>query len=204
MPADWCPFDPGSGRVPDQYDVHLYPNDFAAFALDSPPFSPEPGLFATTGARGATDVVLYHPSHNLPPSRLSQAHWRKVIGLWTSRFAEMSARPEIQYVYIFENTGAAIGVTMPHPHGQIYSFPFVPPLIQRELDSASDYFREHGACIYCRILRDELAARSRIVTENSDFVAFVPFFARWPGEIQICARRHFASVTEQSGAEASN
>ena len=97
MPANWCPFDPGSGHVPDQYDVFLYPNDFAAFTLDSAPFSPATALFCTTGARGATDVVLYHPNHTLPPSQMTQAHWRKVIGLWTSRYSEMAAHPDIQY-----------------------------------------------------------------------------------------------------------
>lgn len=204
MPANWCPFDPGSGRVPDSYDVLIYPNDFPAFSMDGASFSPEPGLDAKTGARGSCDVVIYHPEHKLAPSELSSEHWRKIIDVWARRHSELAAVAGIQYVYIFENTGVAIGVTMPHPHGQIYAFPFVPPLIQRELDSASDYFREHGECIYCRILREELAGRSRIVTENPDFVAFVPFFARWPGEIQICARRHFASVVELRDAEASN
>jgi UDPglucose--hexose-1-phosphate uridylyltransferase len=204
MPADRCPFDRGSGRVPDTYDVLIYPNDFPAFSMDGAPFSPEPGLYAKTGARGSCDVVIYHPEHGLAPSELSAEHWRKVVDVWARRHRELAAIADIQYVYIFENTGVAIGVTMPHPHGQIYAFPFVPPLIQRELDAASDYFRERGECIYCRILREELADRSRIVTENPDFVAFVPFFARWPGEIQICARRHFASVTELSQAEAAN
>lgn len=204
MPANWCPFDPGSGKVPDIYDVLIYPNDFAAFSMDGVPFSPEPGLNAKTGARGFCDVVIYHPEHKLAPSELSAEHWRKIIDVWARRHSELSALADIQYVYIFENTGVAIGVTMPHPHGQIYAFPFVPPLIQRELDAASDYFREHGECIYCRILRDELAGGSRIVTENPDFAAFVPFFARWPGEIQICARRHFASVTDLSDTEAAS
>ena len=93
---------------------------------------------------------------------------------------------------------------MPHPHGQIYALPFIPPLVVRELDSAKDHFRDHSQCIYCRILREELAERSRIVTENQDFVAFVPYFARWPGEIQICPRRHFGAVTGLGGGEASS
>jgi UDPglucose--hexose-1-phosphate uridylyltransferase len=131
-------------------------------------------------------------------------HWRKVLDVWVRRHRELAALPDIQYIYIFENTGVSIGVTMPHPHGQIYAFPFIPPLIERELTAASGHFREHGECIYCRILQDELASDERIVTQNEDFVAFVPFFARWPGEMQLCARRHFASVTEWSDGEASN
>jgi UDPglucose--hexose-1-phosphate uridylyltransferase len=202
MPADWCPFDPGSGKVPDDYDVFLYPNDFAAFTLDSPPFEPEPGLFRSTGARGATDVVLYHPNHTLPPSQMTQSHWRKVIGLWTSRFREISAHPDIRYVYIFENTGAAIGVTMPHPHGQIYSFPYIPPFIQTELDSSAGYFAERASCLYCDILAGEKQQGCRIVWENAGFTAFCPFYARYPSEIAIYSRRHFDALTDMTEAEA--
>ena len=202
MPANWCPFDPGSGRVPADYDVFLYPNDFAAFTLDSPPFSTEAGLFRTTGARGATDVVLYHPNHTLPPSQMTQAHWRKVIGLWTSRFTELAAHPDIQYIYIFENTGVAIGVTMPHPHGQIYSFPFIPPFIQTELDSAVDYLREHKACLYCDILEGEQRDGRRIVWQNASFTALCPFYARYPSEMAIYPRRHVAALPDLSDAEA--
>ena len=204
MPENWCPFDPGSGRVPDAFDVLIYPNDFPALHLESEPFSSDTGLYRKTGARGSCDVVIYHPDHNLAPSQLSAEHWRKIIDVWARRHEELAALADIQYVFIFENTGVAIGVTMPHPHGQIYALPFLPPLVARELDAASDYFRDHGECIYCGILREEVAKRSRVVTENRDFVAFVPFFARWPGEIQVCARRHFGSVTELRDGEASS
>jgi len=202
MPADWCPFDPGSGRVPDHYDVHLYPNDFAAFTLDSHPFSPETGLFCTTGARGVTDVVLYHPSHTLPPARITRKHWRKIVGLWTERFTEVSALPDIQYVYIFENTGVAIGVTMPHPHGQIYSFPYIPPYVQVELDSAADHLRRHSNCLYCDILRAEERDGRRVVWGNASFTAICPFYARYPTEMAIYARRHFAALPDLAAAEA--
>jgi len=198
MPKDWCPFDPGSGRVPDHYDVHLYPNDFPAFQLDSPPFNPAPGLFQTTGPRGSCDVVLYHPDHNLPPSKMPVEHWRLVVDLWTRRFRELAANPDIQYVFIFENTGAAIGVTMPHPHGQIYAFPFLPPLVQRELDAAS----AAPDCLYCKVLAGELADGRRIVAQNPSFVAFVPFFARFPAEVQIYPRRHFGALPDLERAEA--
>ncbi|HLK47255.1 MAG TPA: galactose-1-phosphate uridylyltransferase [Bryobacteraceae bacterium] len=204
MPKDWCPFDPGSGRVPDQFDVYIYPNDFAAFSLDAEPFSPETGLYVKTGARGCCDVVIYHPEHNLAPSQLAAEHWGKIVAAWVRRHKELAALADVQYVYIFENTGIAIGVTMPHPHGQIYAFPFVPPLVQRELDAAADYLRDHDECIYCRILRDELTSGERLVTQNADFAAFVPFFARWPGEIQICARRHFGAINELTEPEAAS
>ena len=207
MPAHWCPFCPGSGRVPDHYETHIYPNDFAAFRLDNPPFDPcavkdLSTLAATTGARGATDVVLYHPNHNLTPAQMPAAHWLKVVRTWTARYRELAANRAIRYIYIFENTGAAIGVTMPHPHGQIYSFPFIPPFIERELESASSYFDRLKRCIYCELLERELSEGPRIVTGNESFVAFVPFASRFPAEMQICARRHVAGLEELNEPEA--
>jgi UDPglucose--hexose-1-phosphate uridylyltransferase len=202
MPHDWCPFCPGSGRVPDQYDVYLYPNDFAALHLGNDPFrANQEGLFETNGARGACDVVLYHSHHTLLPSQLSVEHWKQVIQLWTRRFDELSHTTEIQYVAVFENTGLAIGVTMPHPHGQIYAFPFVPPQVQVELTSASEYYTRHDRCLYCDILERELHERVRIVAENDTFVALVPFFARFPAEIQIYPKRHFTKLTRMEPAE---
>ena len=202
MPADWCPFCPGSGKVPDHYDVYLYPNDFAAFSFDNAPFSPEAGVFRSTGAQGACDVVLYSPDHKLPPSQLTTEQWGKIIDLWTGRTVELFAAPVVQYVAIFENTGEAIGVTMPHPHGQIYAFPFVPPLANTELDSAAEYFADNGdECLYCRILKSEVEDGRRLVAENDHFVAFLPFFGRFPTELQIYAKRHFGLLADLSGNE---
>ncbi len=181
MPADWCPFCPGSGRVPDHYDVLLYPNDFPAFSFDDP------------NAPGACDVVLYSPEHNRLPSELPVEQWEKIVALWTRRFAELSADPRIRNVTIFENTGEAVGVTMPHPHGQIYAMPFVPPRVERELAVGGDYRK---------VLEDELQDGRRIVNENESFVHFAPFFARFPYETQIYPRRDFPTLTEMNAAEA--
>jgi len=203
MPKDYCPFDPGSGKVPDHYDVYLYPNDFPAFSPEYEPFEGAQAgdLFGTTGARGACDVVIYHPDHNMPPSQLSAEHWRKVIDLWTSRSVKLWANADIALVYIFENTGVAIGVTMPHPHGQIYSFPFIPPYVERERGAAQAYFGQRGECVYCNVLEGEKADGRRIVEENEYFTAFVPFAARFPSEMQIYARRHVGKLADLSDAE---
>jgi len=202
LPQTWCPFCPGSGKVPDHYDVHLYPNDFAALGTDNAPFSPETGIFCTTGAQGYCDVVLYSPNHTLIPSQLPPEHWRKIVDLWTNRTAELFANDLIQLVYAFENTGIAIGVTMPHPHGQIYSFPFVPPLIQRELDGARAHYEANNKeNLYLRLLDAELKDGRRIVASNDHFVAFVPFAARFPAEVQIYARRHVTALMDLSNDE---
>ncbi len=160
MPADWCPFDPGSGHVPDDYDVYLYPNDFPAFSPATEPFAPQPGLFAETGARGACDVVLYSPQHTLAPSKLGVDTWRKIVDLWTERTRQHAENPDIALVAAFENCGAAVGVTMPHPHGQIYAMPFISPNIQKELASALEYAKANA----WRVL--VLCARARRVEER--------------------------------------
>ncbi len=201
MPKDWCPFCPGSGRVPDNYETFIYPNDFSAFGPDEAPFVELPGLFAATGSRGSCDVVLYHPNHALTPSALTAEHWGKIVETWRSRTEQLFASPDIAYVQIFENAGEAVGVTMPHPHGQIYALPIVPPLAARELESARLHAEGESECLYCRILTEELAARSRIVIESELFVAFVPFHAKWPGEIQIYPRRHAQSLLDLTAAE---
>ncbi len=201
MPKDWCPFDPGSGRVPDDYDVYLYPNDFPAFSEDAEPFSPETGLYATTGARGACDVVLYSPDHNKLPSQLTVEQWRKVADLWTNRTRELFGKPDVRYVCIFENTGEAIGVTMSHPHGQIYAFPFVPPLVEQEFESARDHFEGSHECLYCKVLAEELRLQTRLVAVNGSFASFVPYYGRFPSEIHIYARRHAANLMDLSERE---
>jgi UDPglucose--hexose-1-phosphate uridylyltransferase len=182
MPADWCPFCPGSGRVPEVYDVYLYPNDFPAFSFDDP------------GAPGACDVVLYSPEHNRLPSELPAEQWEKVIKLWTRRTAELERDPRVKHVAIFENAGEAVGVTMPHPHGQIYALPFVPPRLERELSNAMAFEQREGKCLYCKILDDEQREGIRVIAEKSSFVAFAPSFARFPYETLIYSRRHVAGL----------
>ena len=197
MPTGWCPFCPGSGRVPDNYDVHIYPNDFAALSI--PP--PEPAIkgddfYRVAPSRGKCDVVLYHPDHTTSLPQLPVDHIVKLVKLWRQRFAELKAMPGIRYVLIFENKGAVIGVTMPHPHGQIYAFPFIPPRLEKEIASARAHYRRHKRCVFCDILKKERKDGRRIVAENESFTAFIPFYARWPYEIHIFARRHLGMLEQ--------
>ena len=204
MPQEGCPFCPGSGRVPDPYSVHLYPNDFAAFAPGEDAFVTGcEGLYATNGARGACDVVLYSPDHDRTPAQLSEAQWLEVIVLWARRTEELYARDGIAYVSIFENQGEAIGVTMPHPHGQIYALPVVPPFVEQEFASAREWLAETGRCLHCTMLAQELSARERIVCENDGFVAFVPFYGRFPSEVHLYSKRHVGRLADLTVLEQS-
>ena len=197
MPRDGCPFDPGSGRVPDHYEVYIYPNDFAALSIPAAePAIEEDDLYRVGKSYGKCDVVLYHPDHYTSLPQLSVSHLTLLVQLWRKRFVEHKKTRGIRYVLIFENKGEVIGVTMPHPHGQIYAFPFIPPRIERELSSARIYHRSHKRCLYCDIIRKERRDGRRIVAENGQFCAFVPFYARWPYEVHIMPRRHLGTLDE--------
>src|SRR5580658_1377294 len=174
MPGDWCPF----CSLPEKYDVYLYPNDFPAF-------------------EGGCDVVLYSPEHTKLPSELSVEQWEKVIGLWTRRTAELETNPSVKYVMIFENAGDAVGVTMPHPHGQIYAFPFVPPRIEKELATVA----KSDECLYCLIRAKEVENATRIIIDSAHFDAFSPYFSRFPYESCIYAKRHVRGLVDFTSEE---
>lgn len=197
MPEGWCPFCPGSGRVPDQYDVHIYPNDFPTFATPPPDVAVESGvLYPVREAIGVCEVVLYTPQHDTTLAELPVGHIQKLVALWTARYRELGSRPEIEYVFEFENKGEVTGVTMPHPHGQIYAFPFIPPRVRIELDSARAHWDRHGTCLFCDIIKAERADGRRVIGENRGFLAVLPFYARWPFEVHLFAKRHLLSFAE--------
>lgn len=197
MPSDWCPFCPGSGRVPDGYDVYIYPNDFPALSVPAPkPAIVGDKLYRVGRSHGRCDVVLYHPDHSTSLPELSLDHLTRLVRLWRQRFVELKAMPGIRYVLIFENKGAVIGVTMPHPHGQIYAFPFIPPRLEKEIAAARAHHRAHRRCLFCDILRKEHRDGRRLVAENEAFTAFIPFYARWPYEVHIFSRRHLGTIDQ--------
>lgn len=194
LPKDVCPFCPGSKLVPDSYDMYIYPNDFPTFQTPPPVSSIRPTeLYRVEPAVGVSDVVLYTSDHNRQLAELDVAHIRRLVNLWVNRYRELGRREEIKYIFIFENKGDVIGVTIRHPHGQIYGFPFIPPKVQDELEAARRHFESHERCLLCDILREEQRDGRRIIDENASFVAFVPFFARFPYEVHVLPRRHFGS-----------
>ena len=202
MPRDWCPFCPGSGRVPDDYDVYIYPNDFAAFTIPAqPPAIEGDDFYPVRPSHGKCDVVLYHPDHNTSIPQIPVEHLTRLVTTWRQRFEELKATSGIRYVLIFENKGEVIGVTMPHPHGQIYSLPLVPPIIKKEMAAARAHYRKHDRCLFCDILQKERKSRLRIVAENRAFTAFIPFYARWPYEVHVYPRRHLGALDEFKPSE---
>lgn len=202
MPKDWCPFCPGSGKVPDDYEVYQYDNDFPALSEQPPePDAVANDFFQTAPAYGKCEVILYSPGHTITLPELSDAHVEKLVNLWCERFDVLRKDPEIQYVFIFENRGDVVGVTMPHPHGQIYGYPFVPKKLQLEIASAKEHHEKTGDCLFCTMLREERADGRRVIFENAHFTVFLPFFTEYPYGVYVMSKAHKQYISDLTKEE---
>ena len=200
-----CPFCPGSGKVPDKFTVLKYDNDFPALSQNPPvPDDVETRIYKTKPNYGKCEVVLYSPEHTVTLPELPEPHIRELVDLWTERFVEISSDEKIKYVFIFENRGAAVGVTMPHPHGQIYGYSVVPKKLELEMQSCREHFNENGSCLICDLMEDEEKDGRRIIFENEDFVTFLPFWSEYPYGVYIGAKRHFQNLTQMTEREKDN
>ncbi|MDL2236159.1 galactose-1-phosphate uridylyltransferase [Christensenellaceae bacterium OttesenSCG-928-L17] len=203
MPADWCPFCPGSGRVPDEgYTVLRYPNDFPALSNNPPvPDDVANHFFKTLPAYGRCEVLLYSPEHNQTLSGLSDDHMHAVAKMWKECFVDFRQDEAIKYVFLFENRGNAVGVTMPHPHGQAYGYSVLPKKIQLEAAAAKKHHAATGECLYCTLLREERAAEQRVIFQNEHFAVLLPFFTEYPYGVYVFANRHYGSIDDMTDAE---
>ncbi len=199
---DYCPFCPGSGKVPDDFDVYAYPNDFPALMLEPPePDIEGDEIVPVKPAFGKCEVTLYSPEHNVSLPSLSLDHIEKLVNHWEERFREIGGIKGIDYVFIFENRGEAVGVTMLHPHGQIYGYSWIPLKIKTEIDSARDYANRTGRCLFCDLLRREKRSDQRIIFSGGGFTAFVPPFGDYPYEVHLLLDRHAGSIADLDAEE---
>ncbi|PTM59155.1 galactose-1-phosphate uridylyltransferase [Desmospora activa] len=202
MPKTDCPFCPGSGKVPEHYDVWKYDNDFPALMPDPPaPDLVGSGLYQTKPAIGKCEVILYSPDHTATLPELPVSHIEKLIDLWTNRFVELEKDPHHQYILIFENRGEEVGVTMPHPHGQIYAYSQMPLKIGTELHNCRRHFERTGSCLLCDMNQEERAFGKRIIAENDGFSAYLPFFTDYPYGLFITSKRHLTGLDQLTAAE---
>jgi UDPglucose--hexose-1-phosphate uridylyltransferase len=138
-------------------------------------------------------VVVYTDEHDGSLSRLAPARVRLLVDVWRHRYEELIARPDAEYVMAFENRGVEVGTTLHHPHGQLYAYPFIPPVALREREADERL----GGCAVCTLLARELASdTSRVIAEAAGAVAFVPFAARWPYEVLLTVRVHRPSLPD--------
>lgn len=202
MPKDWCPFCPGSGKVPESYEVFKYDNDFPALSQNPPvPDSVANNFFKVKPSYGKCEVVLYSPEHTTTLKSLSPEHIGKLVDLWCERFEDMRGDKKIKFIFIFENKGDVVGVTMPHPHGQIYGYSVIPKKLELELNSFKDYKDMHDECLMCKMVDEEKKDGRRIIFENDSFTVFLPFFCEYPYGVYISAKRHVQYITDLTEKE---
>jgi UDPglucose--hexose-1-phosphate uridylyltransferase len=204
-PTDECPLCPSrEGRqteVPaEDYEVVVFENRFPSFAMGSVPVEAiaagkgQDELFARRPGVGRCEVVCFTSDHDSPMSRLSPGQVRLVVEAWVDRTSELSKLPHVEQVFCFENRGEEIGVTLSHPHGQIYAYPFVTPRTRRMLDSARRHRERTWRNLFADLLAAELADGSRIVSTSDHWVGFVPAAARWPVEVHLYPRRQLPDL----------
>lgn len=177
-----CPSRDGhSTEIPaTRFDAAVFENRFPAMVPPRP-------------SGGTCEVVVYTDAHEgsfatLPPERLAL-----LAEIWTDRYRELSLRPGIRYVFIFENRGEQVGVTLHHPHGQIYAYQFVPPVAVAEL-------RRRRGCLQCQLIKDEITGRRRVLIRERGLVAYIPGYARWPFEVHVATRPHLGALPDLSAA----
>lgn len=181
-PRDHCPLCPTQPGGPETeipfpaFEIVVFDNRFPAFA------APE----------GAAEVVVYTDDHDASFGTLARERAEALMWVWRQRYEELGAREDVDYVFIFENRGVEVGVTLHHPHGQIYAYPFMPPVPRLEV--AAD--ERLGGCAPCSLLRTELADRRRIVYENDGAAVYVPYAARWAYEAHVVLREHRPSLLD--------
>ena len=210
-PPDFCPLCPTKdGGFPTEVPAETY--DIVSFENRFPSLKREPetpaiaatGLYSVKPSQGVCEVLLYSPDHytTLAAEPVEQIY--KLVKVWRHRFLELGALAFVRYVFIFENKGEAVGVTLSHPHGQIYAYPFVPPRIEKEIEQMREHEAETGNCLLCDIIAEEIGFEKRIIAENDSFVAYIPFFARYPYETHISSKVHRQALTDLTEAEERN
>ncbi|MEN6480099.1 MAG: UDP-glucose--hexose-1-phosphate uridylyltransferase [Anaerolineales bacterium] len=192
----------GSERNPQYTGTYVFDNDFAALLQDIPTGAVDDGgLLKARSERGICRVVCFSPDHSLGIPDLSVPALRAVVDVWAEEYASLGARDFIHHVQIFQNNGAMMGASNPHPHGQIWANETVPQIPATETDSMAEYRQEHHSCLLCDYLQLELDRRERLVFENDHYAVVVPFWAVWPFETLVLPKRHVSSLLEMGDAE---
>jgi UDPglucose--hexose-1-phosphate uridylyltransferase len=217
-PADHCPLDPSHpGRLTEipapDYEVVVFENRFPSLvgwpggpgardaARDRAGEEARNGLLPARPGNGRCEVVCFSPEHAASFADLTHDQAALVLAAWTDRSAALAARPGVEQVFCFENRGPEIGVTLTHPHGQIYAYPFVTPRTSRMLATSAAYRRDTGRNLFDEMLAAELADGSRVVIVGEHWTAFVPHAARWPYEVHLYPRRRRANLQDLTAAE---
>ena len=202
-----CYFCPGNRRVggawnPDYQSVFVFDNDHPCVGADAPLVLERPaGIYRNAPATGVARVVCYSPRHNTTLAELPAAAIADLLRTWRDQYVELGARPDVRHVLTFENKGEVVGVSNPHPHGQIYATNFVFKTIETEAAVSRRYHREHGRVLFHDIIRAEQQDGRRVLVENASAIAFLPYFARYAYECYVAPKETHASLATMAPAE---
>ena len=192
----------GGAKNPPYDSTFVFTNDFAALQSDGPSFQhDDSNLLVAQSEHGTCHVMCYSPRHDLTLARMHPSAIRDVVEVWAQQFSLLGSQPNVGYVQIFENRGEMMGASNPHPHGQIWAVRNIPNEPQKEQFAQLSYRQEHASCLLCDYLEIELESGERLVAENDDFAALVPFWAVWPYEILLLAKRHVGDLVALKGIE---
>lgn len=191
-----------NGEVnPDYKNVFVFQNDFAALQDTSPSFSEHHGLLRAESEQGICRVVCFSPDHSKSLADMSPEEIVKVVKVWKREYHDLGGRDAINYVQIFENKGAVMGCSNPHPHGQIWSQSSLPNEVLKKDSTQKQYYKEHHRSLLADYIQQELDLGERILFENATFVALVPFWAIWPFETMILPKAQIAHLGEFNDAQ---
>jgi UDPglucose--hexose-1-phosphate uridylyltransferase len=206
--VEQCPLCPGptglTSEVPaPDYDVVVFENRFPSLSGSAMFHLPGPdGVgFLSAPGHGRCEVICFSSNHIGSFAELAPPHARLVVEAWRHRTADLMARPGIEQVFCFENRGEEIGVTLTHPHGQIYGYPYLAPRAANMLGRARAHRMRHGSNLFADLLAQEIADGARVIARTELFTAFVPFAARWPVEVHIYPNRFAHNLIDLDDAE---
>ncbi|MGA2562113.1 MAG: UDP-glucose--hexose-1-phosphate uridylyltransferase [Steroidobacteraceae bacterium] len=197
-----CFLCPGNTRAsgvtnPRYGSTFVFDNDFAALLPDATAGAISVGqLLQAHGESGLCRVICYSPRHDLSLGQMPLPDIRQVIDTWTAQYVDLGERSRLNYVTIFENRGAMMGASNPHPHGQIWANETVPTHVVTESDRQMQYLQQLDSCLLCDYAALEIERRERLVCANERFIAVVPFWAAWPFETLVLAREHRTGLDE--------
>jgi UDPglucose--hexose-1-phosphate uridylyltransferase len=186
---------------PDYKDVFVFENDFPALQSDSLFFSYAKGMFKAESEQGICKVICFSPDHSKSLADMAIEEIYKVIEVWQKEYKILGQNDNINYVQIFENKGAVMGCSNPHPHGQIWSQSTLPNEVEKKDFQQRQYYNENATSLLGVYLSEELEAQERIIYTNEDFVVLIPFWSVWPFETMIIPKKHSIDITTISKRE---
>ena len=196
LPKDYCPFCPADNPALAPYEIMAYPNDFPALSRNAVRPGPSQGFLRAAKAYGVCEVILYSPDHHKAFYELDVMHIEKIIRLWQSRHIDLQQDKKIKYIFPFENKGEEVGVTISHPHGQLYAYSWIPAKLKTEYNQCLRFYRKEKRNLFDAWMRDEKLAGTRILEEGKGFTALIPYFTDYPFGVWIVANRKVSAISD--------